>query len=131
MLDGGSKARVDMTVVQLAIESQEDLVVVDQWCNGLRLRPGILGVELLSQLIERVLVDRVKLVHIVLQNGAVEEHDKVLDNIWDLNLLVLLRGLVSSQEFLIKTIVLDGIGAHDQVDLVGDIVVLVGVHVWR
>lgn len=39
--------------------------------------------------------------------------------------------ITSSQEFLIKSIVLGGIGAHNQVDLVGDIVVLVGVHVWR
>jgi hypothetical protein len=43
----------------------------------------------------------------------------------------LLRVITGSQEFVIKTIVLDGIGAHDQVDLVGDIIILVRVHDWR
>jgi hypothetical protein len=73
---------------------QKKPTVVDQRRDGLRLRPRLLGVKFLGQLVERVLVDRVKLVHIVLQDVAVEEHDKVLDNIWDQNLLVLLRGLV-------------------------------------
>ena len=36
--------------------------------------------------------------------------------------------ITSSQEFLIKAIVLNRIGAHDQVDLVGDVIILVGVH---
>jgi hypothetical protein len=37
-------------------------------------------------------VDLVKLEHVVLQDVTVKEHDKVLDHLWNLNLLVLLRG---------------------------------------
>lgn len=70
------------------------LTIVDQWRNGLGLGPRLLGVELLGQLVERVLVDRLQLIHVVLQNVAVEEQDKVLDNLWDLNLLVLLGDLI-------------------------------------
>jgi hypothetical protein len=38
------------------------------------------------------------------------------------------EGITSSQEFLIKAIILDRVGAHDQIDLGGDIDVLFVVH---
>jgi hypothetical protein len=68
--------------------------IVDQGRDALGLGPGLVGVELLGQLVERVLVDRLQLVNVVLENAAVEEQDELLDHLGDLNLLVLLCALV-------------------------------------
>jgi hypothetical protein len=94
VVDVKLQARVDMTVVELAVQNQEDLVcissisglnnirapgrtIVDEWGDRLRLGPLGLCVKLLGEAVPPTLVGGGDLLQIVLEHRLVEVHDEL------------------------------------------------------
>jgi hypothetical protein len=94
VVDVELQARVDMTVVEFAVQNQEDLVcisrisglnkirapgrtIVDEWGDRLRLGPLGLCVKLLGEAVPPTLVGGGDLLQIVLKHSLMEVHNKL------------------------------------------------------